>query len=37
VTTEGAPSRALEQLDLNIGTQFDKDIVAAMHEVVSKG
>jgi len=32
-----APSRALEQLDLNIGTQFDKDIVAAMHEVVSKG
>ena len=32
-----SPTRALEQLDANIGTQFDKDIVAAMHEVVSKG
>jgi putative nucleotidyltransferase with HDIG domain len=32
-----SPTRALEQLDANIGTQFDKDVVAAMHEVVSKG
>jgi HD-GYP domain-containing protein (c-di-GMP phosphodiesterase class II) len=31
-----APGRALEQLDANIGTQFDADVVAAMHEVVSK-
>jgi HD-GYP domain-containing protein (c-di-GMP phosphodiesterase class II) len=31
-----APGRALEQLDANIGTQFDADVVAAMHEIVSK-
>ena len=31
-----SPTHELEQLDANIGTQFDKDVVAAMHEVVSK-
>ncbi len=32
-----APVKALEQLDANIGTQFDGEIVAAMHDVVTKG
>ncbi len=32
-----APVKALEQLDANIGTQFDGEIVAAMREVVIKG
>jgi putative nucleotidyltransferase with HDIG domain len=32
-----APASALEQLDANVGKQFDADIVAAFHEVVSKG
>jgi len=31
------PARALEQLDANVGTQFDADIVAVFHEIVNKG
>jgi putative nucleotidyltransferase with HDIG domain len=30
------PAKALEQLDANLGTQFDPDIVAAFHEIVTK-
>jgi hypothetical protein len=29
-----APSDALEQLQLHKGSQFDSEVVAAMHEVV---
>jgi len=32
-----SPTRALDQLDVNVGKQFDADVVAAMHDVVRQG